>query len=160
MTFFYAHAAEESHVNTNAPAYRPRTTQARKFLKELYEKLDLPRPGDDIRQRFSHDARTTIAALTKLLLDPATTSTLQDILGRNVRADVAADCASVAKVAYAQGMPDAAEDLHKAALAGFEAVGNRKRQVEALKALAEFYDRANLSSKVAEMRNRIRHIGR
>jgi hypothetical protein len=129
-------------------------------LKELYEKLDLPRPGDDLRQRFSHDARTTITALTKLLLDPATTSTLQAILGRNVRADMAADCASVAKVAYALGMPDAAENLHKAALLGFEAVGNKKKQIEALKALAEFYDHANLSSKAAEMRNRIRLIGR
>lgn len=158
VAFYYGHAVEKFGVDPNAPGYGPRTTEARKFLRELYEKLDLPRPGDDIRQQFSHDSRATIVALTKVLVDPATTSTLQGILGRDVRRDVAADCASVAKVADTLSIPDAAERLYIAASTGFETIGDRTKQLDALRALAVFYDHANLSSKAAAIRKRIRLI--
>jgi len=159
VRFCYSHAVEETRVDTSAPAYAPRTTAVRVFLKKLFDKLDLPRPGDDFRQRFAHNTQGTIIALAKLLVDPATTSALELMLGRDVRADVAASCATTAKVASAMGIVDTAEDLHKAALAGFETVGDRKRQIEALKALAEFYDHSNLPSKAGTIRTRIQLLG-
>lgn len=158
VTFCYAHATVESKVNSHAPAYRPKTTEARKFLKNLYEKLDLPRPGDDMRQRFSHDERSTLVALTKLLVDPKTISTLQGILGRDVRAEMASDCSRAAKIAHTLNIPDAAERLYKAASAGFEAVGNRTKQLDSLRELAEFYEHANLSSKAVAIRKRTKLI--
>lgn len=160
VTFSYSHAAEEFNVDTNAPAYQGRTTAARIFLKELYEKIDLPRPGDDLRQRFSHDSRATLTALSKLLVDPATSSALRQILGRDVRADLAVSCASTAEVAVSLGMAQVAEDLHKAALVGYEALGDRLKQRGALEALARFYDRANEKSKAAAMRKRISLVQR
>jgi hypothetical protein len=114
IRFSYAHAHDEAHVDSNAPAYKPRTSVGRILLQQVYDKLDLPRPSEDWRVHYEQNMRTVVEQTAAILLNPETAAQLSSALERDVRQALAQDCRLAGKAAAKLGMSELAKKLNRA----------------------------------------------
>lgn len=156
--FEFTHALNTTNIDANAPAYRPRTTASRKYLRRIIDALDLPRPGENPAQQVGRDIRGTIKALTAVLVDQATAATLEKVTGRDVRTDIAASSETAARTAAGLDMADEAVQLHRNAAAVYRSVDDQRGQVTALTALATYYKETGSPAKATEVEKEIEAV--
>lgn len=111
IIFSYSHAQDVMRINTNAPAYKPRTTVTRKLFQNIFDKLDLPRPGENLESRYQINIKTVVQKAINFISDQQTAADLQEILKRNIAFDLANDFRSTANVARSLNMNLEAEKL-------------------------------------------------
>ena len=130
------------------------------MLERLYQRIDLPRPGENFKTRFQRDTRELVQSTAALLLDPATYSDLKTLLSAHSVAEIADDFRRTAAAASALGLQAEAMGLLNAASAKAGLAHDRPRQVGALQDLQALYVAAGQLREAGKMAARLQALAR
>ncbi len=143
------------------------TDVARKFLKRLYDALDLPRPPEDLVSRglpYSTPATivTDMAAFIKkyegLLLQTQTAKELTAITKTDAKTVVANEIYNLGKVSQSAGFLNDSERLYQESSKAFAEIGNVRKQATVLSSLSKLYAARGMTTKAAEVMTNVRKI--
>jgi hypothetical protein len=113
--FSYQHAYDEPNVDCNAPAYQPKTSVGRAVLKQIYDKIDLPRPAEDWKVHRDLSINTFVEQTAGVLLNRQTVEQVQAIFKSDYRRLLADDYRLAAAVATRLDLAGLAKKLNQAA---------------------------------------------
>ncbi len=158
IRFAYNHARDEIGIDTNAPAFRPRTREGCGFLQKIYDCTGLPGPSDDWIARQARDVRELVRNIASFVLDPQTAVELRAIMGRDIAVELAEDLATLGNTAQAMFLWDEAEQLYLESYIRFTAAGDRKAQLCVLKEMQALYSEAGMKSKLKKVAAEIEKV--
>ena len=158
LNLHYQPALDDWAVDTGAPAYRPRTTLARQMLQRLYQRIDLPRPGEDFRTRYRRDTRLLVQRTAALLLDPAVYADLKTLLPAHSVAEITEDFRTTAALARSFGLQTEAERLLRGAAGKAGQARDRAGQAAALQDLQGLFTEAGRLREAAALGVRLQAL--
>jgi tetratricopeptide (TPR) repeat protein len=167
----YYSAHDWLSVDTNAPAYRAQTTIQRKILKELYERIDLPRPPEDFQRSGQRvqpgesvvwgtaiHVGTFVKEYEKFLEVSEVAAMLGQIAHKASRTVVAEEYGNLAKAAQSYKLFDDAERIYLKSAGAYSKLEDKKLEVGVLDNLANMYTEQGKKNAAKKILNRIKKI--
>lgn len=150
----YSSAYDSIEINTHAPGYTEGTIALkRRFLDQLYERIDKPRPPDDREEIVRIDnVASFIKGFEKFLTDPMLIAALGQ---RKSKKACAAGLLYLGNLAEAFGRYDDSERLYRASATHFDAAHDRQGTLDSLENLKSQYERLGRTIELKKIKNQI-----
>ncbi len=156
----YSLAYDAIDINTHAPGYtQGSTTQNRKFLDQLYSRIDKPRPPEYKEEIIRiDDVASFVKGYEQFLMDPETIAIVDKSLQKDGRTATAEELHFLGQVAETFGRYDDSEHLYRESANFFSILGDKARTVDTLETLEILYEKLGKTAALKGVKKQIRNI--
>jgi len=156
----YSSAYDSIEINTLAPGYTQGSmTPNRKFLDQLYSRIDKPRPPEYKETIIRiDDVASFVKGYEQFLMDPGTIAMVDKHLQKDCKTEIAEGMHFLGQVAETFGRYDDSEHFYRESAAIFSVLGDKARTVDTLESLEALYKKLGKTAASRSVEKQIRNI--